>query len=467
MKIFIHRFFHLTSLITAKKKSISICFFFTFFFLCFCLPSSSNSKNLEDQISWNVFEYKLENGLNILLLPDNRAPMIVSKLWYGVGSRDESPGETGIAHFLEHMMFKGTKKYGAKVFSNLIKKNGGSHNAFTSFDYTGYYEKLPSNKLELAIKLEADRMKNLKFIKKEFELERKVVLEERRTRVDDNPVSYLFEKLRQKSFGSHTYANPIIGWEEDLKKISLTNMKSFYKRFYVPENATLVIVGNIEISKTLQIIKKYFGKIRSNGNFKRKVLIQTSQQKERSISVRRNAALPYFAMAYHTPNWNHPDAAALTLLEYILGGGKSSRIYQRLVRQEGIALSAGVDYRYLSYDPNLFYLYAQPSTGISVSKIKKIFFEELKKISTLNVSNKELKRAIKGIEASSIFSMDSHYYRAMMLGRSAVCGDWRIIKNYLKKIRKVTPDQMVKVAKKYFNAKNRTIAELIPQKAKK
>ncbi len=466
--MFIDNIFHsISSLVTAKKKLIPIWFLFIFVFFNFCLPSTSYSKNIEDQISWNVFEYKLKNGLNILLLPDNRAPMIVSKLWYGVGSRDESPGKTGIAHFLEHMMFKGTKKYGPKVFSNLIKKNGGSHNAFTSFDYTGYYEKLPSNKLELSIKLEADRMKNLKLDKKEFELERKVVLEERRSRTDDNPVNYLFEKLRQKSFTSHTYANPIIGWEKDLKKISLMNMKSFYEKFYVPENATLVIVGDIEISETLRIIKKYFAQIKSNGNFKRKILIETSQQKERSISVKRNAALPYFAMAYHTPNWKHPDAAVLTLLEYILGGGKSSRIYQRLVRQEGIALSAGADYRYLAYDPDLFYIYAQPSTGISVSKIKKVFFEELKKISTLNVSQKELKRAIKGIEASSIFSMDSHYYRAMMLGRSAVCGDWKIMKNYLKKIRKVTPEQMLKVARKYFNENNRTIAELIPQKAKK
>ncbi|MED5579221.1 MAG: pitrilysin family protein [Nitrospinota bacterium] len=443
-----------------------VWFFFIFILLSFNFPSTSDCKNLEEEISWNVFEYKLANGLKILLLPDNRAPMIISKIWYGVGSRDESPGKTGIAHFLEHMMFKGTKKYGLKVFSNLIKKSGGSHNAFTSFDYTGYYEKLPSSKLELAIKLEADRMKNLKLDPTEFELERKVVLEERRSRVDDNPVNYLFEKLRQKSFTSHTYANPIIGWEEDLKKISLKNMESFYKRFYVPENATFVVVGDLKISETIKIIKKHFGKIKSDGSFKRKVLTEPPQKEERSILVKRNASLPYFAMAYHTPNWKHPDAAALALLEYILSGGESSRIYQRLVRKESIALSAGAEYRYLSYDTDLFYFYAQPSGGIPVSKIKKVFYEELKKITTFKVSHSELERAIKGIEASSVFSMDSHYYRAMMLGRSAVCGNWKIIKNYLKKIRKVSPEEILRVAKKYFHAKNRTIAELIPQKAK-
>ena len=459
-------FYSISSLVTAKKN-MSIWFFFFFVLNIYFFPTTLQSKNIKDEVSWNVYEYKLENGLNILLLPDNRAPMFVSKLWYGVGSRDESFGKTGMAHFLEHMMFKGTKKYGPKIFSNLIKKNGGSHNAFTSFDYTGYYEKLPSNKIDLAIKLEADRMKNLKLDPIEFELERKVVLEERRSRVDDNPVNYLFEKLRQKTFTSHTYTNPIIGWEEDLKIISLKDMKKFYRRFYVPENATLVIVGDIKISKTIDLIKKHFGQIESKGNFKRKIIIEPPQEKERFISVKRNAALPYFAMAYHTPNWKHEDSAALTLLEYILGGGESSRIYQRLVRKDGLALSAGAEYRYLSYDPDLFYFYAQPASGISVSKIKKVFYEELKNISSNKVTQQELRRVIKSIEANSIFSMDSHYYRAMMLGRSAVCGNWKIIKDYLKKIRKVTPEEILKVARKYFSTNNRTIAELIPQKAKK
>ena len=459
-------FYSISSLVTAKKN-MSIWFFFFFVLNIYFFPTTLQSKNIKDEVSWNVYEYKLENGLNILLLPDNRAPMFVSKLWYGVGSRDESFGKTGMAHFLEHMMFKGTKKYGPKIFSNLIKKNGGSHNAFTSFDYTGYYEKLPSNKIDLAIKLEADRMKNLKLDPIEFELERKVVLEERRSRVDDNPVNYLFEKLRQKTFTSHTYTNPIIGWEEDLKIISLKDMKKFYRRFYVPENATLVIVGDIKISKTIDLIKKHFGQIESKGNFKRKIIIEPPQEKERLISVKRNAPLPYFAMAYHTPNWKHKDSAALTLLEYILGGGESSRIYQRLVRKDGLALSAGAEYRYLSYDPDLFYFYAQPASGISVSKIKKVFYEELKNISSNKVTQQELRRVIKSIEANSIFSMDSHYYRAMMLGRSAVCGNWKIIKDYLKKIRKVTPEEILKVARKYFSTNNRTIAELIPQKAKK
>ncbi len=463
----IDKIFHSISSLVTAKKNIPIWFFFFLVLNSYFFPTTLQSKNIKDEVSWNVYEYKLQNGLNILLLPDNRAPMFVSKLWYGVGSRDESFGKTGMAHFLEHMMFKGTKKYGPKIFSNLIKKNGGSHNAFTSFDYTGYYEKLPSNKIELAIKLEADRMKNLKLDPIEFELERKVVLEERRSRVDDNPVNYLFEKLRQKTFTSHTYTNPIIGWEEDLKIISLKDMQKFYRRFYVPENATLVIVGDIKISKTIDLIKKYFGQIESKGNFKRKIIIEPPQKKERFISVKRNAALPYFAMAYHTPNWKHEDSAALTLLEYILGGGESSRIYQRLVRKDGLALSAGAEYRYLSYDPDLFYFYAQPASGISVSKIKKVFFEELKNISSNKVTQQELRRAIKSIEANSIFSMDSHYYRAMMLGRSAVCGDWKIIKDYLKKIRKVTPEEILKVARKYFYTNNRTIAELIPQKAKK
>ena len=415
-------------------------------------------------IPWSVTEHKMSNGMRALLLPDNSAPMVVMKVWYAVGSRDEQPGLTGIAHYLEHMMFRGTKKYGPKVFSQIIKKNGGSHNAFTGFDYTAYYERIASDRLELIIELEADRMVNMVLQKAAFDAEKDVVHEERRTRYD-RPVGKFWEQLRAVAYTNHPYKNPIIGWPEDIDAITIKDMEAFYKRYYSPENAIAVIVGDFKVDQAVALLEKHFGKIPKSPTFrKRPKLAEFPQKSERRVYVRADAQLPYVAIGYHAPNWKSEDAPALVMLEAILGGGETSRIYQRLVRKDSLALGAGADYTYISVDPMIFYLYARVAPGKMAADAEKALLEEVEKLIEKGVTEEEFRRALRNIEAKTVFAMDSHYFRARLLGSAAIAGDWRLLEGYLPALRKVTPADVVRVARKYLSHTNKTTAELIPTK---
>ena len=436
-------------------------------FLLLAAPSIKADAKTEAtalRVPWNVTEHKMKNGMRALLLPDHSAPMVVMKIWYAVGSRDEQPGLTGIAHFLEHMMFRGTKKYGPKVFSEIIKKNGGSHNAFTSFDYTAYYERIASDRLELIIELEADRMVNMLLEKTAFDAEKNVVHEERRTR-SDRPVGKFWEQLRAVAYTNHPYKNPIIGWPEDLEAATIKDVEAFYKRYYSPENAVAVLVGDFKVEEAIALLEKHFGKIPKSPTFKKRTkLFEFPQKSERRVYVRADAQLPYVAVGYHTPNWKSEDAPALVMLEAILGGGETSRLHQRLVRKDTTALGAGTDYTYISVDPMVFYLYARVAPGKKAADAEKALLEEVEKLIKKGVSDEEFRRALRNIEANTIFAMDSHYYRARLLGQAVVAGDWRLLEGYLPALRKVTPADVVRVAKKYLSHRNKTTAELIPTK---
>ncbi|MFP6891815.1 MAG: pitrilysin family protein [Nitrospinota bacterium] len=414
------------------------------------------------RVPWKVAEHRLANGMRALMLQDRRAPSIVFQVWYGVGSRDEPKGKTGVAHMLEHMMFRGTKKYGPKVFNNIVKRNGGSHNAFTSFDYTAYFERIASDRLGLVMELEADRMVNLVLKSKELEPERKVVMEERRSRTEDSPTGMLFERLRASSFTEHAYGNPIIGWAEDINTYSLEDLKAFYRRYYTPSNATAVIVGDFNVAEAIQLLEKHFGPIPSRPFQGRPQMTEPPQTAGRRLVVRKEAQLPYFATAHHAPNWRDEDGPALIMLESILGGGETSRLYQRLVRKDAIALEAGADYTYVSVDPMLFYLYGQPAPGKDAFDVEEAIFQEVDRLIRKGVPSEELERNLRSIEAQTIFSMDSHFYRAMQLGRAAIAGDWRLVDGYLPSLAKVTSADIVRVAKKYLRKENRTTATLIP-----
>ncbi len=431
------------------------------------LATSTPAANAQDaalHVPWNVTAHRMKNGMGALLLPDHSAPMVVSKVWYAVGSRDEHPGLTGMAHFLEHMMFRGTTTHSDREFEDIIKRNGGTHNAFTSFDYTAYYERIASDRLEVVIALEADRMVNLLLNKTKFDAEKNVVHEERRTRTD-RPTGRFWEQLRAVAYTSHPYKNPIIGWPEDLEAITIKDMGRFYKRYYSPENATLVLVGDFKVNEAIALIEKHFGKIPKSPTFRRRPrLFEGPQKSERRVLVRADAQLSYVAIGYHAPNWRSEDAPSLVMLEAILGGGERSRFHQRLVRKDAIALGAGADYTYLSVDPMIFYLYARPAPGKRSEEVEKALLEEVKRLIKEGVRKEEFNRALSNIEANTIFSMDSHYYRARLLGQAAVAGDWRLLKRYLPALRKVTPADVTRVAKKYLNHRNRTTAVLIPIK---
>ncbi len=243
-------------------------------------------------------------------------------------------------------------------------------------------------------------------------------------------------------------------------------MEAFYRRYYSPENATAVIVGDFRVDEAIALLEKHFGTIPRSPSFqKRPALFEFPQKSERRVRVRADAQLPYVAIGYHAPNWKSPDAPALVLLKSILGGGNTSRFHQRLVRKDAIALGAGANYTYLSVDPMIFYLYARPVPGKKVAEVEGALREEVRKLIEEGVGEEEFRRALRNIEANTIFAMDSHFYRAMLLGQAAVTGDWRLLKGYLPALRKVKPADVVRVAEKYLGHPNRTTAVLIPQEA--
>jgi zinc protease len=312
-------------------------------------------------VSWDVHEATLDNGLTVLLLRDGRAPVVTFMVWYRVGARNEQLGSTGLAHLLEHLMFKGTATYGPKIFSHLIQGHGGRHNAFTSQDYTAYFERIATENVDIAIKLEADRMQHLVIDAKEFQLERQVVQEERRRRIEDQPVAFLWENLRAVAYQAHPYGWPIIGWSTDLQKLTAEEARRFYDTYYAPNNALLVVVGDFEKEAMLNIIRAHFGPISRGAEPPRVQAQEPEQHGERRVTVQRLAKLPYIAAAYHVPTYDHDDAYALEVAGALLGGNQSSRLVQALQREKQLVLSTGAEYAGISMDPPLFTVSAQPA----------------------------------------------------------------------------------------------------------
>ncbi len=298
-----------------------------------------------------VQEFTLANGLKVLLVEEHKAPVITVQIWYKVGSRNEIMGRAGLSHMLEHMMFKGTPKYGKGEFSKIIEKNGGNDNAFTSQDYTAYFENLAADKLELALELEADRMKGLLLDDKEFQLEREVVKEERRLRVEDVPMAYLIEQMHAQAFMVHPYHWPIIGWFNDLDAMTREDLKTYYEKYYVPNNATLVIVGDVKAETALPLIRKHFEGIPQGSPPPSLSVVEPEQKGERRIVVKRDAQLPFIYFGYKVPNFKSRDVHALAVLETILSTGKSARLYDALVYRKKQALQVGAGYSELSDRP--------------------------------------------------------------------------------------------------------------------
>src|SRR5437667_3878657 len=296
----------------------------------------------------------LDNGLHVLLLEDPRSPIVSFQVWYRVGSRNELRGATGIAHFLEHLMFKGTPSHGAKQFAQLIEENGGQDNAFTSQDVTSYFVDIAADKLDLVIELEADRMQNLLLDPKEIASEREVVIEERRTRTEDDPGGFLGEEVNSIAFKAHPYGYPIIGWMEDIKRITPAEIRAFYKTYYVPNNALVVAVGAFEAPAVLGKIRRSFRRIPRGKTPPPVLAVEPPQNGERRVTVRKEAELPIVYLGWHVRNQRSNDAPALEVLSTILSGGRASRLYRDLVYQRQLALEAGGDHSYFPIHPQPF-----------------------------------------------------------------------------------------------------------------
>jgi zinc protease len=415
----------------------------------------------------NVTEKVLPNGLKVLLKEEHKAPVVTFQIWYKVGSRNERLGTTGMSHLLEHMMFKGTKKYGPKTFSQTVQRNGGNDNAFTSRDYTAYFENFASDRIGISLDLESDRMQNLLIDPKEFQSEREVVKEERRMRTEDDPVNLMVEQMMSVAFSAHPYQWPVIGWMADINSITRDELYNHYRTNYTPNNATIVVVGDFDTKTLLPLIEKFFGAIPQGPMPPKVTAVEPRHLGERRIFVKTPAELPAVFAGYNVPTLKHHDTYALEVLQGVLSSGKSSRLYKSLVYEKQLALYAGGDYDNISTDPNLFSVYAGVMPGKTTEEVEKAMYTEIEKLKSEPITDEELQKAKNQIEASFIMGQDSIFYRAMLLGQFETVANWKLLETYVENIRAVTKEDVMRVAKEYFIEDNRTVGILIPLKEKK
>lgn len=420
------------------------------------------------QAAEKVHEYKLENGMKVLVKPDRRAPVAVSQVWYKVGSSDEHGGMTGISHVLEHMMFKGTAKHPGKEFSDIIAANGGEENAFTSRDYTVYYQFIGRDRLEIAFALEADRMRNLLLPEEEFKKERQVVREERFMRTDDKPEALTYERFNAVAYLNDPYRNPVIGWDEDLRALTVEDLRKWYETYYAPNNATLVVVGDVDPDTIFALAQKHFGPLKPSTPPVRKPREEPTQRGERRIQIHAPAKVPYLLMGYQAPSLKTAEhdweAYALDVLAGILDGGSSARLASQLVREQEVAASATAGYNLSAKYQTLFLFDANPTQKHTVAELEKALYEQIERVRKELVTEAELKRVKARVIAAKVYELDSVQQQATQIGALETIGlGWQLMDDYPEKIRAVTAEQVREVAKKYLVPEHRTVAVLVPQ----
>lgn len=408
-------------------------------------------------------EYILSNGMKVLLVEVPKAPVATVQVWYKVGSRNEVMGRAGLSHMLEHMMFKGTARYPKGSFSRIVRKNGGIDNAFTGQDFTAYFENVAADRVGLALELEADRMQGLILDHNEFQTERDVVKEERRLRSEDDPQGALVEALFAHAFLSHPYHWPVIGWFADLDAMSLEDLQRHYDTFYSPNNATLVVVGDVKTDSLLPTIKRLFEPIPRGPSPRQALPPEPEQRGERRFLLKREAQVPFVMMGFRVPNYSSDDSYALDILESILSHGKSSRLYQSLVYDQKNSLAVGADYSVLQTDPGLFYFYSLVNPGAKVEGVEDAIQREIVRLQNEPPSEQELQRAKNQVEAARVFEQDSNFRHAMLMGQAESVGaGWRRVDQFVDRIRAVTAKDIQRVAKQYLTQDNRTVGILIP-----
>lgn len=436
---------------------MKIFFVFTLLVLFIVIPCSAQALGVK--------EYVLDNGLKVLIVEDHKAPTATFQVWYRVGSRDENVGKTGLSHLLEHMMFKGTAKYGPKTFSQTIQRAGGTDNAFTTKEYTAYFELLASDRLGLPIEMEADRMQNLNLTPETVLSERDVVMEERRLRYEDDPQNAVYEEVMAAAFKNHPYRWPVIGWMSDLKTLNPQDLIAHYRTYYVPNNAVVIVVGDVNAEKILSKIRDSFGKIPAATAVKENSVSEDAQYGEKRIYVKKEAELPYVLSVYKVPDIKEGDSFALDVLANILSEGKSSRLYHSLVYEKQLAVSAWASYEGLSKDPFLFLTGATASQGKKIEDVENALLDEIDKIKREPPSLHDVQKAKNQIEASFIMEQDSLYMQARVIGTFEMIGGWRMIDKYLEGVRQVSPDDVRRVAEKYLVSERKTAGVLVPLKS--
>lgn len=412
-------------------------------------------------------EFVLQNGMKIIVKEDHRAPTVAHMVWYRIGSMDESNGTTGVAHALEHMMFKGTKTLKPGEFSRKVAALGGRENAFTSKDYTAYFQQVEKSRLEKVMALEADRMANLVFDQEEFSREIRVVMEERRWRTEDQPIPMLYEALNAAAFTAHPYHHPVVGWMSDLLNMTVQDAKAWHDRWYAPNNATMVIAGDVDAAQVHALAKKHFGKIPAKRIKAVKPQDEPAQRGIRRVTVKAPAENPYVVLAFKAPTLRDvekdTDVHALNVLAAVLDGYDNARLNARLVRTEKVANDAGAGYSSIARGPVLFLLDGTPARGTSTEQLEQLLRAEVERIAKEGVSEDELKRVKAQLIAGQIYKRDSIFGQAMEIGVMEMSGiSHAKIDRIIEKLRDITPQQVQAVAQKYFGDDTLTVATLIP-----
>jgi len=438
------------------------------FSLCLVLGCSSALATPEVGQA-NTHEFQLSNGLKLIVREDHRAPTVAHMVWYRAGSIDEVNGKTGVAHVLEHMMFKGTHKVKSGEFSRLVAAVGGRENAFTSRDYTAYFQQVEKSKLDEVMRLEADRMSNLNFDDAEFLKEIQVVMEERRLRTEDNPSSLLNEALTATAYMSSPYRYPVVGWMNDLVNMKAMDARDWYRSWYKPNNATVVIAGDVDPKVILRAVEKYYGVASAKELPERKPQIEPTQKGTKRVQVKAPADSAQLAMAWKVPKLevgrlDDNEPYALELLSAVLDGYDNARLNRILVKQERVVNDVGVGYDMISRGPELFFISSSMAKGKTVEQAEKSIRKALKEVIDKGILESELKRVKVRILSDQIYKRDSIFGQAMEIGSTEMAGfSWKDIDVMLEKMQTITPAQVQAVAKKYLVDEGLTIAVLDPQ----
>ncbi len=414
--------------------------------------------------------FTLDNGLQVVVVSNHRAPVVHHAVWYRVGAADERPGESGIAHMLEHMMFKGTATVPAGEFSKIVSRNGGTDNAFTSHDYTGYFQNIARDRLEIVMEMEADRMVNLAFSDKDFVTERDVVLEERRSRTDNRPRALFSEQVNAAQYLSHPYRLPIIGWEHEIRGFDRDAALAFYRTYYVPNNAVLMVIGDITAAELRPLAERYFAALKSRPVPERARPQEPPQRAARRVEMTdARVANPEWSRGYIAPSYRtDPDghALALDVLTEILGGGTTSRLYQALVVEQKIADQAGANYNGGTYDPTRFAIFAMPRAGADPAAVEAAVEAEIARLITDGVGDDELARVKFGIKARTIYARDSLYMIARIFGGALTAGlTVDDVESWPRRIEAVTAAQVVAAAKAMLRPEHAVTGLLLPAAA--
>jgi zinc protease len=414
-----------------------------------------------------VAERTLKNGMKVLVQSDHSIPNVSLYIFYRIGSRNERPGTTGISHFFEHMMFNGAKKYGPGELDKVMEANGGSNNAYTSQNVTVYQDWFPRSAMPLIFDIEADRIQNLSFDPQKIESERGVVASERRSSVDNDNGGLLDEQLWATAFIAHPYQWPVVGWMSDIEHWTIDDLKRHFAMGYSPSNATMVVVGDVTPEEIFQICEKTIEPIPSHAPPAPVTTLEPPQLGERRLVVHKPAELPLLMIAYHVPQTNHPDFYAINILRTILFQGESSRMYQRLVDKDQIALDVSSSVE-PAFDPTIAIIIAQPKQGIDPLKCETAIYEELERVKLSTITDQELEKA------KNIRLMEFYHQVRTINGRANTIGTYEVFDGDYKKLfdtaknyAAVTKEDVQRVAKTYFGANNRTVASLLPENEEK